>query len=329
MLGTLFILMTTATLPSSTVPAIDSGKLVVVNQHDHTVQLVDTVGRKALGTVTVGINGHEVAVSKDGRFAYVPIYSNVGVGSPGTDGDHIDVVDLHEFKVVRSIYLGKPVRPHRALFGKDGLLYVSAELDDAIYAVDTRTDQVVAKIPTGQKETHMFVFSKDGRRAYTSNVGAGSVSVLDLKKHELVTVIPISAVAQRISISVDGKTVFTHDQRLPRIAEIDTKSDKVTGWIEIPAVAFASSPTPDGKWLFVLSPDARQLYAVDLSTKEASHTFDLPSSSIGLFVSPDGTTAFVSCIGSGQIAVLNLKTWKMEPSIELSPGVDGMGWVGS
>jgi len=50
--------------------------------------------RHELAKIVVGVNGHEVMASKDGRFAYVPIYGNSGVGRPGTDGSTIDVIDL-------------------------------------------------------------------------------------------------------------------------------------------------------------------------------------------------------------------------------------------
>ena len=66
------------------------------------------------------INGHEVAVSPDRRYGFVPIYGNSGVGKPGTDGATVQVVDLNLARTVRLIDLGKPVRPHCAKFGPDG-----------------------------------------------------------------------------------------------------------------------------------------------------------------------------------------------------------------
>jgi YVTN family beta-propeller protein len=42
----------------------------------------------------------------------------------------------------------------------------------------------------------MFVISPDGRRLYTANNEAGSVSVLDLRARTLLTTIPISAYCQ-------------------------------------------------------------------------------------------------------------------------------------
>src|SRR2546429_3207201 len=107
------------------------------------------------------------------------------------------------------------------------MLYVTAELGNAVDVLDPNTRKVVAEIPTGQQESHMLVISPDGRRAYTANVGAGSVSVLGLAKRNLITTIPVAKMVQRISISPDGKRVFTHDQDAPRIAVIDTATNKI------------------------------------------------------------------------------------------------------
>src|SRR5436853_7044402 len=86
-----------------------SGLLVVANQKEHTLLLVDPDARRELAKVTVGVNGHEVTVSPDGRFAYVPIYGNSGVGRPGTDGATIDVIDLEQRKLAHTIEMGKPL----------------------------------------------------------------------------------------------------------------------------------------------------------------------------------------------------------------------------
>ena len=82
---------------------VGKGLLVVTNQKEHTVLVVDPDARRELAKVVVGVNGHEVMVSKDGRFAYVPIYGNSGVGRPGTDGSTIDVVDLQARKLAATI----------------------------------------------------------------------------------------------------------------------------------------------------------------------------------------------------------------------------------
>ena len=311
----------------SRVPAPSThGMLVVANQREHTALLIDPETRQELAKVVVGVNGHEVAVSPDSRFAYVPIYGNSGVGKPGTDGTTIDIVDLRDRKLAATIDLGKPLRPHRAEFGPDGLLYVTAELDKAVDVVDPATRKMIAQIPTGAIESHMIVISPDGTRAYTANVAAGSVSVLDLKKRALVTVVPVAKIVQRISISADGKRVFTHDQDTPRIAVIDTTTNKVASWISVPSTVYSSSPTADGRKLLASSPSGK-IFVIDLASAKLEESFDIPPASGELLLTPDGKFAFVSCPAAGTIEVLDVRGRKLLEPIKLTAGVDGLAWA--
>jgi YVTN family beta-propeller protein len=321
------ILMTSSPFSEANSAPSARGLLVVANQMEHTVLVIDPESRRELAKIVVGVNGHEVVVSKDGRFAYVPIYGNSGVGRPGTDGSTIDVVDLQDHKLAASIDLGKGLRPHCAEFGPDGLLYVTAELANAVDVIDPSTRKVLAEIPTGQPQSHMLVLSSDGRRAYTANVGAGSVSVLDLAKRSLVTTIAVAKAVQRISMSPDGLRVFTHDQGAPRIAVIDTATNKITNWVELPSPAYASEPTPDGRWLLALSMAANRLFVVDLQTLKVVRSLEVPTRSSEILIRPGGEAAYISGTGAGKIAILDLRSWEMKQPIVLTPGVDGLAWL--
>jgi len=302
------------------------GTLVVANQKEHTILLVDPETRHPLARISVGVNGHEVTVSPDNRFAYVPIYGNSGVGKPGTDGATIDIIDLQQRKLAATMDLGKPLRPHQPAFGPDGLLYVSAELAQAIDIINPESRKVIAEVPTGQPESHMFVLSKDGRRAYTANVHVGTVSVLDIANRKLITTIPVAKQVQRISISPDGTHVFTHDQDAPRIAVIDTATNKISGWIEIPDYAYASEPTPDGRFLLAVLPRANKIIAVDLQTNNVAKSFDVPQLPGEILIRPDAAVAYITSMPAGKISVLDLRSWQLQPAIDLTPGIDGMAW---
>jgi len=307
------------------------GELLVVNQFEHAVVTVNPASKAEVARYVVGINGHEAAVAPDGRYAYVPIYGNSGVGVPGTDGSVIDILDLAGRNVAGSIDLGKPVRPHCALFGPDGLLYVTAELANAVYVVDVSQRKKVGEIPTGQIESHMMVMSRDGKRIYTANVGAGSVSVLDGESRKLITVIPISKRVQRISMSEDGRRVFTQDQTSPRLAVIDTSTNAIARWVNLPEVARASAATRDGKWLLVISVDTAakmsHLRVLDIDSLKLAKSFDLPEGAMEIVLTPDGAKAYISCVQAGKIAVVDLKSWDVENQIVLTPGGDGMAWM--
>ncbi|HKN23705.1 MAG TPA: hypothetical protein VJX72_02575 [Candidatus Acidoferrum sp.] len=309
-------------LPSTTY----AQRLLVANQGDHTLLIIDPASRKTVATVGVDINGHEVIASPDGKFAYVPIYGNSGIGRPGTDGSTVQVIDLATGRAVHIIDLDKPSRPHCAKFGPDGLLYVSAELVKALDVIDPSTQKIVAQVPTGQVDSHMFVITPDGSRAYTANVFAGSVSVLDLQKHSLVATIPVAGQVQRISISPDGHTVYTHDQQKPRIALIDTSKNQIATWWSVPAIVYSSAPTPDGRWLVANAPSGK-LFVLDTSSGKVAHSYDIPAAQGESIVAPDGSHAYVSCPQAGTIEILNLKTWELEKPIQLTRGVDGLAFA--
>jgi DNA-binding beta-propeller fold protein YncE len=305
-----------------------AGLLLVVNQFEHTALLIDLASRKTISTTGVDINGHEVVVSPDGRLGYVPIYGNSGVGKPGTDGGTIQIVDLQTGRAVDIINLPKPVRPHCAKFGPDGLLYVTAELANAVYALDLQSRKVVAEIPTGRPESHMLVISPDGSRAYTANVSTGTLSVLDLRQRSLITVIPVAKRVQRLSLSPDGKWLFTHDQDAPRIAVIDTTTMAVARWIDVPSTVYSSLVTPDGNHLIADSPVGK-LFVLNLSAGGVEKTYEIPGALGEVTLTSDGSHAYVSCPQAGTIEVLNLREGKLEEPLPLTKGVDGLAWLPS
>jgi DNA-binding beta-propeller fold protein YncE len=193
---------------------IPAGTLLVVNKGNGTLSIVDPAA--GLQVATVGEEartGHEVAVSPDGRKAYVPIYGSAGVGQKGTDGSLIRVVDLATRTVTGTYDFGRGVRPHRPVFGpRDGLLYVTTEIEQTVSIIDPATLRLVGSVPTGHLESHMLAISSDGSRGYTANVRSGTVSVLDLVNRRLVTIIAVATVVQRIALSTDDKWAFTADE---------------------------------------------------------------------------------------------------------------------
>ncbi len=304
--------------------------LLVANQKDRDLSIIDpTAGQQVAAVPEDGITGHEVAASPDGRTAYVPIYGNSGVGKPGTDGRNMVVIDIAARKVTGNVDFGHGVRPHCAVFGpKDGLLYITTELDNSVTIIDPHTLKVVGSVPTGQSESHMLAISQDGRRGYTANVGPGTVSVLNLEARKTIAVIPISRQTQRISISPDDSMVFTADQTKPQLAVIDTATNKVKAWIPLPAAGYGTASTRDGHWLLVAVPGADKVAVVDLGTLKVVRTIDVPSAPQEILIRPDNQVAYVSCNVSHKVAAIDLSDWKVQKLIDAGKGADGLAWAG-
>jgi YVTN family beta-propeller protein len=306
-----------------------NGLLLVANKGDHTLGLIDTLAGKMIATVPeAGVTGHEVVASPDGKRAFIPIYGNSGVGRAGTDGQLIRVIDLERRTVTGTVDLGKGLRPHCAVLGpRNGLLYVTTELENSVTIIDPQTLKVIGTIPTDQPEAHMLAISSDGKRGYTANVAPGTVSVLDLENKKVLAVIPVCKNTQRISLSTDDRWVFTADQTQPRLAVIDTRTNGISRWIEMPGTGYGSAPTPDGHWLVIALPKINQVTVIDLTTMKVAKTIDVPRSPQEVLVRPDGAEAYVSCDASHQIAVIETKDWRVKKLIDAGPGADGLAWA--
>lgn len=320
-----------ATTPSLFSASPVKGLLLVANKGDHTLSIVDPVAGKQLAAIPEdGITGHEVIASQDGRTAYVPIFGNSGVGKPGTDGQLIRVIDLEKKAVTGTVDFGRGVRPHCPLIHpKSGRLYVTTEIENSISVIDPKTLKVTATVPTGRPESHMMVISHDGRRAYTANVGSGTVSVLDLENNQLVKVIDVAPKVQRISISPDDRWVVTADQTALRLVVIDTATLAISHSIPLPGLAYGTAFTADGRWLLAAFPALKQVGLIDLSKKAVVKTVDVPKSPQAVLLPSGSPVAYVSCDASGQVAVIRVNDLSVEKLITVGPLADGLAWAAS
>ena len=309
-----------------------AGLLLACNKGDMTLGVIDPAAGTQLDAVaedsTNKITGHEVAASPDGLRAFVPIYSAAGVGHAGVDGHLIRVIDIASRKITGTIDFGRGVRPHCAVIGpKNGLLYVTPEIDRTVSVIDPATLQILGAIPTGQPESHMLAISSDGQRGYTANVGPGTVSVLDMESKKLIDINPICRTTQRIALSTDNRWAFTSDQGEPRLAVIDTAKNEVTRWIPLPGTGYGAAATPDGRWLLIAIPKERKVAVVDLQSMTVARSIAVPRSPQEMLVRPDGLEAYASCDVSKQVAVIDLKTWTVTKLIAAGPVVDGLAWA--
>ena len=304
------------------------GVLVVANQFEHTALIVDPDTRKELAKISVGVNGHEVAVSPDGKFAYVPIYGNSGVGKPGTDGSTIDVIDIANRKLAYSIDLGKPLRPHNPEFGPDGNLYVSAELSQSIDMIDPKTRKIIAELPPARMNRTCSSSAPDRttRRCTPRTCMRVRSALLIFQAanwspqfpfRKSCSAFPSNPTACTFSPTIRSRRASSSSIRFPM---------RSRRRFRCPKPFTPPKLRPDNHWLICAGMKGH-IFVVDLHTRKLVKTFDAPTTLGKVLIRPDGGVAYISFLAAGKIEVLDLKNWKLQPSIDLTPGVDGMDWA--
>src|SRR5258708_18430798 len=94
---------------------------VVVNKGENTLAIVDSTAGRILARIPTGSGPHEVAVSTDGKLAFVSNY-----GSAAAPGRTISVIDIAARHELHRVNLDPLRRPHGLSFA-GGQLYFTAE----------------------------------------------------------------------------------------------------------------------------------------------------------------------------------------------------------
>jgi YVTN family beta-propeller protein len=301
------------------------GRLVVLNKEEATLVTVDAVSGKVLGRVATGEGPHEVAVSEDGRTAFV---ANYGTGpSPGST---ISVIDLPAHKELRRFDVSPLRRPH-GIHVADGKVYFTAEANRLVARYDPQSNQVDWLLGTGQAGTHMVLVSSDAARLYTANIGSNTLSIIERGANPLAwneTVVPVGRGPEGFDVSPDGRELWAAHSQDGGVSIVDLAAKRVTATLDLQTKRSNRLKfTRDGKLVLISDLDAGQLVVVDAASRKETKRLALGRMPEGILIPPAGNKAYVAVAGDGVVAVVDLTTLEVTGKIETGKGPDGMAWV--
>jgi YVTN family beta-propeller protein len=301
-----------------------SPALLVLNKADRALAIVDPASGKVIARVSVGEGPHEVAVSTDGRFAFV---GNYGQQTPGNT---ISVIDLVEQKELRRVDLGALRRPH-GMFFAGGKVYFTAETNRLIARYDPGANQIDWLFGTGQATTHMVIANPDASRFFTSNIGSDSISAIERVSGPAgwtETVIPVGKGPEGIDWSPDGKEVWSATGGDGGVSIIDVETKKVIQTLSVGSKRTNRLKfTPDGNLVLLSDSQGGELIVLDRATKKERARIPMGRSPEGIQMEPGGVRAYVAQEGANDVAIVDLKTLTIAGHISTGNGPDGMAWA--
>ncbi|HTU35402.1 MAG TPA: YncE family protein [Candidatus Acidoferrum sp.] len=323
-----------------------SPALLVLEKADHKLAIVDPIKLTVTARVPAGPDPHEVAVSSDGKLAYI---SNYG----GTDSDlhTISVVDLAARKALQPIDIS-PLHSAHGLDFVGGKLYFTAETNKVIGRYDPATRRVDWILGTGQDRTHMVWVAPSLDRIFTSNVNSGTISIIEyvtppspgftppggLRKTWEVTDVRSGRGSEGFDVSPDGKEIWAANAQDATVTIIDVARQKAKQTFAIPVQgANRLKFTLDGKYVLVSGlggprlqgqNSAPNLVVIDAANRKEVKRLSLGGGAAGILMQPGGSRAYVAVSGANKVAVIDLNTFQIAGEIATGRGPDGMAWVG-
>jgi YVTN family beta-propeller protein len=307
----------------ATAAEIRAGHVLVANQQSASASLID-LATGAARVIPVGAGPHEAVIAPSGRVAVVTVY-----GVAGAPGNELAVIDVPKGVVSRTISLGQYTRPHGAMFlpGDETRVVVTSETTQNVVIVKLDAGKVERAIPTNAAGSHMVAVTADGTRAFTSDVGAGAVSEIDLAAGAFVRVIPVAPQVEGVAVTPDGSAVWAGSNLNGTVSVIDTKTGAIATTITGFTMPYRLAMSADGRTAIVCDPKGDRIHVADVAARKVVWTLDGIGSPRGVNISPDGSTAFVTLAADETMGVIDLKTRTLTRKIKVQASPDGV-WYG-
>ncbi len=144
----------------------------------------------------------------------------------------------------------------------------------SVEVFDPRSGRRIGSVDLGKHGAVEIVFSRDGRKAYATQMETAKLFEIDVRTRKVVREMPTeSAWSKVVALSPDGKTAYVANWSGNDVSEIDLASGKVRRRMPAPRTPRGLWPTADGKSLWVAGFDKGELVRIDLASGKSKSVF--------------------------------------------------------
>jgi DNA-binding beta-propeller fold protein YncE len=312
------------------------GLLVVANQQAASATILDASNHSTVATVPVGTGPHEVAMSLDGRWAVVTNY-----GDQTAPGNTLSVIDLYDQTphVVRTIDLGQYARPHGAVFVQSGTkLLVTSETSQKLLLVDFISGKVDTALATNGKGSHMVTAQRDGRRAWTANIGDGTVTEYDIDTRTTKRTYKVAPDDESISATPGGVQVWVGSNTAKTVTVVNAADATIVATLGGFGRPYRVGVSRTGRSVAVVSdPDSNRVFLFDVGTRRELARIELANEKgigspatkslpEGIAFDPIADFAYVTLHGTNQVVAIDLRTQRVAGFGSVGTGPDGIAY---
>jgi serine/threonine-protein kinase len=289
--------------------------------------------------IPVGATPGYVAITPDGRFAYIANRAAkvvtvldtainkvtatipIDAGPPqfiafSPDGSRayvslynddktinlVDVINTRTTKALQEIPVEQ--KPYALAVTPDGTsVWVPSHDAGALDIIVVASNTVTEKLPVA-RNPHWVAFSPDGRTAYLANHESNVLSVIDVASRAVITTIPVGTSPHSVAVSPDGAQVVVVCFDSNDVYFIDTATNQVVGTTPVGTNPQDISYSADGHYLYTANVQSDTVSVLDAATRQVTATLPVDSpTSIGVL--PNGRFAYVTNLDAGTLTVLN------------------------
>nr|WP_280526246.1 YncE family protein [Novosphingobium marinum] len=267
-------------------------------------------------------NPHELASSPDGRHVALACYG----------GTSLDIFATDSLERIGRIELGSGARPHGIVWHDSGTLYATAEGRNSIFVVaDPLGKAGLSEISTGQRGSHMLAVAPDESRAWTMDMGDGTVTLIDLAARRKIKSVAVGEEPEGIALSPDGRALWVSARGSDKAIELDPRTLEVRRETSTGAFPLRLAIRPQGDFGVTSNLEDGSLSVIDLAAGKVVRTIAVSgragaesAQQVTILFSDGGERIYVAETGTDTVAEVDFATGNVLRRLNAGKGGDGL-----
>ena len=300
--------------------------LVLTAKSADKIQFFDAATLALTAEIAMPGSTHEMIRSLDSGTVYASIYGGGIFGKNSNPDRRIAVIDLAGKGLTRTIDVGAAIAPHSVMMDAGGTLWCTAELANAVLAIDPQSG-AVERIDLGGSP-HWIAISHSTGKLFASFKTREAVAVLDLESRRVIDLITIPHGAEGLAVSPDGWALFVCAHRKGVVHAFDTRTHALHRTLTIDGAPGTANQlrrvrvTPDGRYVCVSSHVDNYAAVYDAFSFEQLAGFPTPKAPMGFGFAADGRHAYLCCHDAATVLEFELARGRITRQFQTAPGCE-------
>jgi len=282
----------------------------IPNYGSNTVLAVNTITNKIIDTIPVGADPGFVAISPDGKKAYIANISGISLSIINTQTNQVKDISIFD-------------NPTGVLFSNDGTRAYVTGASGSCTVIDVANDAVLTALtfPSGGAG---LALSNDGKWIYVATFATGDVRVYDTDNNAEIINIPVSG-ARYAATSLDGGKIYVTGSNSNNVYVIDAATNTLSATISLTTDAEGIVVSPDGSRIYVTNQSAGTVTVIDAINNSVMTALPVGKSPAGISITPDGKYVYVVNVDSGTLSIIRTSDYTVTANIPCGTSPHAIG----